>query len=189
MRMELRRLGLAAAVFFACAGQALAVDHTAPKGPPPAHAVCDGTLRAIANTTHARMTPCLVHRGTVVIETMYYQNASRVGGTALAAYPEATVRIGLGDRVELFVDAPSNVAKSGENGLGVFYFTHPGFGLKAQLSNSSTFASSFSIETRPQLHALAHLSLLPMADATLTGSWILHRSNIVLSAQAGALLF
>ena len=187
--MELRGLGLTAAVFLACAGQALAIDHAAPKGPPPAHAVCDGTLRALANTTHARMTPCLVRRGSVVVETMYYQNASSVGGTALAAYPEATVRIGLADRLEIFVDAPSDVAKSGENGLGVFYFTHPGFGLKAQLSSSSTFASSFSVETRPQLHALAHLSLLPMADATLTGSWMLHHSNIVLSAQTGAFLF
>jgi len=120
---------------------------------------------------------------------MYYQNASRVGGTALANFPEATFRIGLTPRVELFIDAPSEVAKSGENGAGVFYFTHPGFGLKAQLSSSSSFASSFSVETRPQLHALAHLSLLPVADATFTGAWMLRRSNIVVTTQTGAFWF
>ena len=87
------------------------------------------------------------------------------------------------------MDAPSDVAKSGNNGLGVFYFTHPGFGVKAQLSSSNTFASSLSVETSPQLHALAHLSLVPVADATFTGSWMFKRSDIVVTAQAGAFWF
>jgi hypothetical protein len=186
--MELRFLGVLAAVFFALSGVAPAVEQAAPKGPP-IKAICDQSLRSIANTTHARATPCIVRRGHIVIETMYYQNASSVGGTALAAYPEATFRIGLTPNLELFIDAPSDVAKSGENGAGVFYFTHPGFGLKAQLSSSSSFASSLSLETRPQLHALAHLSLLPVADATFTGSWMLRRSEIMVTAQTGAFWF
>lgn len=177
-----------AVVFFACSAPALAVDQPAPKGPP-VRSICDQSLRSIANTSHARMTPCIVRRGQIVIETMYYQNASSVGGTALAAYPEATIRLGLSPRVEVFLDAPSDVAKSGSNGLGVFYFTHPGFGLKATLSNSSTFASSVSVETTPQLHALAHLSLIPVADITFTGSWMPRRSNLIFSAQAGAFWF
>lgn len=189
MRMGLRYLGFMAAAFLAFGAPALAVDHVVPRGPIPAKGVCDGSIRAVANSNHARMTPCLVRRGSVVIETMYYQNASRVGGTALAAYPEATVRIGLGDRLELFIDAPSDVAKSGEGGLGVFYFTHPGFGLKAQLSSGKTFASSVSFETSPPLHALAHLSLIPVANAAFTGSWVSPRSNVVLTAQAGAFWF
>lgn len=189
MKMELRHLGFTAAVFLALAGPARANEQVAPRAAAPAKAVCDGSLRALANTSHARMTPCLVNRGTVVVESMYYQNASRVGGTALAAYPEATLRIGLGDRLELFIDAPSDVAKSGEGGLGVFYFTHPGFGIKAQLSSGKTFASSISFETTPQLYALAHLSLIPVADAAFTGSWIPARSNVVLSAQVGAFWF
>jgi hypothetical protein len=188
MRMELRVLGGIAAAFFAFSAPALAVDQPAPKGPP-VKAVCDQSLRSIANTSHARMSPCIVRRGQMVIETMYYQNASSEGGTALAAYPEATFRIGLSPRLELFVDAPSDVAKSGTHGEGVFYLTHPGFGAKALLSSSSTFASSLSVETSPQLHALAHLSLIPVADATLTGSWMLRRSKIVLTVQAGAFLF
>jgi hypothetical protein len=188
--MELRYLGFTAAVFLAFSLPAQAVSHVVPRGPAAAKtAVCDGSLRALANTSHARMTPCLVKRGSVVIESMYYQNASSIGGTALAAYPEATVRIGLGNRLELFIDTPSDVAKSGDAGLGVFYFTHPGFGLKAQLSSGKTFASSFSLESSPRLNALAHLSLIPVGEAQFTGSWISSRSNIVLSAQAGAFWF
>lgn len=186
--MELRVFGGIAVAFFACSALALAVDQPAPKGPP-VQTICDQSLRSIANTSHARMTPCVVRRGQIVIETMYYQNASSVGGTALAAYPEATIRIALSPRVEFFVDAPSDVAKSGNNGLGVFYFTHPGFGLKALLSSSSTFASSVSVETNPQLNALAHLSLIPLTDLTFTGSWMPRRSNLIFSAQAGAFWF
>jgi hypothetical protein len=186
--MELRISGGIAAAFFACSAAALAIDQPAPKGPP-VKAVCDQSLRSIANTSHARMSPCIVRRGQLVVESMYYQNASSEGGTALAAYPEATFRIGISPRVELFVDAPSDVAKSGTHGEGVFYLTHPGFGLKALLSSSSTFATSISVESSPQLHALAHLSLIPLADATLTASWMPRRSAIVLTAQAGAFLF
>lgn len=62
-------------------------------------------------------------------------------------------------------------------------------GIKALLSSSGTFASSLSVETNPQLNALAHLSLIPVADATVTGSWMPRRSNVVLSAQAGAFWF
>jgi hypothetical protein len=186
--MELRVFGAIAAAFFAYSGVALAVEQPVPKGPP-VKAVCDQSLRSIANTSHARMTPCIVRRGQIVIETMYYQNASSVGGTALAAYPEATLRMAISPRVELFIDTPSDVAKSGTNGLGVFYFTHPGFGLKALLSSSSSFASSVSVETTPQLHALAHLSLIPVADVTFTGSWAPRRSNLIFTAQAGAFWF
>jgi hypothetical protein len=193
--MIVRFAGVTAAVFFACSGPALASgtplagDTSTRPAQPPIHAVCDGSLKSLANTSHARMNSCTVRRGQIVIESMYYQNASKVGGTALAAYPEITFRIGLTPRLELFVDAPSDVAKSGNSGLGVFYFTHPGFGLKAQLSSSNTFASSVSVETNPQLHALAHLSLVPVADATFTGSWMPRRSNLVISAQAGAFWF
>jgi hypothetical protein len=49
-----------------------------------------GTVHAIANPTHAKVNPCVVGRGHSVIDITYYQNASSVGGTALAAYPEAT---------------------------------------------------------------------------------------------------
>ena len=198
-------LGAIAAVFFALSGSALADEQplaapvplavAAPKpagstsGSRQVEALCGQTVHAIANPTHAKVNACVVARGHSVIDISYYQNASSVGGTALAAYPEATIRFGVARNLEVFVDAPSDVAKSGLDGFGVFYFTHPGFGLKAQLTQTRTFASSFSVETRPQLNALAHLSLVPIADAALTGSWAPPRSNLIFTAQAGAFLF
>ena len=200
--MELRVLGALAAVFFALSGPAGAAESpalvpTAVVAPKPAgsalsrqiEALCGGTVHAIANPTHAKVNPCVVARGHSVIDITYYQNASSVGGTALAAYPEATIRFGVARNLEVFVDAPSDVAKSGLDGLGVFYFTHPGFGLKAQLTQTRTLASSFSVETSPQLNALAHLSLVPLADAALTGSWAPPRTNLLFTAQAGAFWF
>ncbi|HET9393705.1 MAG TPA: hypothetical protein VFO29_09345 [Candidatus Rubrimentiphilum sp.] len=200
--MELRVLGAIAAVFFALSGSALAAQPAAalvPQGGT-AHrpissasrqieALCGQTVHTIANPTHAKLNACVVPRGHSVIDVTYYQNASSVGGTALAAYPEATIRFGVARNLEVFMDAPSDVAKSGVDGLGVFYFTHPGFGLKASLKQTRVFASSFSVESRPQLNALAHLSLVPMAEAALTGSWAPPRSNLILTAQAGAFWF
>lgn len=200
--MELRVLGVLAAVFFALSGSALAAEPPAalvPQGgtatKPVAstsrqiEALCGQSVHTIANPAHAKLNACVVAPGHSVIDITYYQNASSVGGTALAAYPEATIRFGVARNLEVFVDAPSDVAKSGLDGLGVFYFTHPGFGLKAQLTQTRVFASSISIETRPQLNALAHLSLVPLADAALTGSLAPPRSNLVFTAQASALLF
>jgi len=200
--MELRGPGALAAVFFALSAPAVAAEH--PSGLVPAavaaskpasaashqvEALCGQTVHAVANPTHAKLNPCVVARGHSVIDVTYYQNASSVGGTALAAYPEATIRFGIARNLEVVVDAPSDVARSGLDGLGVFYFTHPGFGLKAQLKQTRVFASSFSVETRPQLSTLAHLSLVPLADAALTGSWAPPRTNLTLTAQAGALRF
>lgn len=201
--MELRVLGVIAAVFFALSGSALAAETPlalvpqAVAAPNPAgstvsrqiEALCGQTVHAIANPTHAKLNACVVPRGQSVIDITYYQNASKVGGTALAAYPEATIRFGVARNLEMFVDAPSDVAKSGLDGLGVFYFTHPGFGLKAQLMQTRVFASSFSVETRPQLNALSHMSLVPLAEAALTGSWAPPRSNLILTAQGGAFWF
>lgn len=201
--MEFRGLGVLAAVFLALSGSAVAAEQPLALVPPavaapkPAgstssrqiEALCGETVHAVANPTHAKLNPCVVGRGHTVIDITYYQNASKVGGTALAAYPEATVRIGVARNVEVFFDAPSDVAKSGLNGLGVFYFTHLGVGVKAQLTRTPVFVSSVSFETRPQLNALAHLSLEPMANAELTGSWAPRRSNLVFTAQAGAFWF
>jgi hypothetical protein len=130
--MELRFLGAIAAVFFALFGtaaadeQPLALVPSAVAAPKPAgstvgsrqvEALCGETVHAIANPTHdAKVNPCLVGRGHSVIDITYYQNASSVGGTALAAYPEATIRFGIARNLEVFVDAPSDVAKSGLDG-------------------------------------------------------------------------
>src|SRR5271170_4123757 len=42
--------------------------------------------------------PCATAPGTLLIEALYYQNASSVGGTALAAYPLLRLRTGIVNR-------------------------------------------------------------------------------------------
>ena len=81
---------------------------------------CAGSsLQDLASRTHAKATPCVAPRHRFILETTYYQNASRIGGSALAAYPEARIRYGMAPRLELFVDTPSEIAKSGERGRGI----------------------------------------------------------------------
>jgi hypothetical protein len=150
---------------------------------------CNGSLSAMANSTHAKLDACVVQPQEVVVETTYYQNASKVGGTALAAYPEMSVRVGAAPHVEAFFDVPSDVAKSGYDGEGIFYVTHPGFGLKEQLFSYGTFAISFSLEARPPLDALAHMTVLPLETAALSSQWLPRASNVSLGMQIGALQF
>jgi hypothetical protein len=80
---------------------------------------------------------------------VYYQNASRVGGTALAAYPLVRLRTGIVPRLELVVDAPSQVAESGLHGLGLYPTTHLGYGLNYTLKSDAHMASAFRVEMVP----------------------------------------
>jgi hypothetical protein len=52
---------------------------------------------------------CTVPAGGILLESLYYQNASHVGGTALAAYPLLQVTAGVARRVEFIADLPSQV--------------------------------------------------------------------------------
>jgi len=184
--MTNRILGALCAAVFLCTAAASAAQQTAPVAP--SKAVCTGSLRNVADRTHAKINACVAPLHQLIVQTTYYQNASKEGGTALAALPELTLRYGLSDGVELFVDAPSDIAKSGQRGLGVFYLTHPGYGIKASLARSARAAYAVSFETRPPLDAMAHLSLLPQAELAFTGEWRI-TSRWSAQAQAGALLF
>ena len=183
--MKNRVLGVLCAAVFLCTAAAPAAEQTLQA---PAKAVCTGGLRNVADKTHAKINACIAPLHGLIVQTTYYQNASREGGTALAALPEMTLRYGLSDGVEIFVDAPSDIAKSGQRGLGVFYLTHPGYGIKASLARSPRSAYAVSFETRPPLDAMAHLSLLPQAELAFTGEWRI-TSRWSAQAQAGALLF
>ena len=62
--------------------------------------------------------PCATAPGSVLIEMLYFRNASRVGGTALAAYPLVRIQTGIVRNLEFVLDTPSQVAMSGEAGAG-----------------------------------------------------------------------
>lgn len=93
--------------------------------------------------------PCAVAPGSLLVETVYYQNASRVGGTALAAYPLVRLRTGLVRNLELVVDPPSQVAESGLHGLGLYPTTRLGYGLNYTFASNARMASSFGVEMVP----------------------------------------
>ncbi|HET9028796.1 MAG TPA: hypothetical protein VFN49_01350 [Candidatus Aquilonibacter sp.] len=130
-----------------------------------------GSLWSMASRTHAKLTPCVAKPHALILETTYYQNASRVGGTALAAFPEARVRYGALADVELFVDAPSEIAKSGQRGAGIYFMTQTGVGAKYQFARAHDVVYSISAETHPPLGALANLNLIPLSDVHLSANW------------------
>jgi hypothetical protein len=111
---------------------------------------CAGaSLLAVIDGTGDLPSPCAVGAGSFLMESLYYQNASKVGGTALAAYPMFRLRAGLARRVELVLDTPSQVAQSGLAGRGLYPSSQPGFGLNYTLAASARYALALRAEARP----------------------------------------
>jgi hypothetical protein len=146
-----------------------------------------GTVKAVASPTHSRLNRCIAAHE-IVLETTYYQNASKVGGTALAAFPEARLRYGLTQRLEVFYDTPSEIAVSGERGAGIYYMTHPGLGAHFEFARIGSVSYSFTAEGHPPLGALANLHLDPIFDSHLTANWS-GTARDDFAAQAGYLNF
>lgn len=94
--------------------------------------------------------PCVAAPGSLIIETVYFQNASRVGGTALAAYPLVRLRTGIASRLEVVLDTPSQIAESGLHGLGLYPTTHLGYGLNYNVLATSRMALGIGSELVPQ---------------------------------------
>ena len=82
-------------------------------------------------------------------EMLYYQNASRAGGTALAAYPLVRLRTGIIRHLEVVLDTPSQVAENGLAGAGLYPTTHAGFGLNYTVASNARVAASFGVELLP----------------------------------------
>jgi hypothetical protein len=146
-------------VFFFCAAiggtPALAdsVAFTASSG-----LVQGDALRNVCGTSNPSFTtddlsgitsPCATAPGSVLIEMLYFQNASRIGGTALAAYPLVRIQTGIVRNLEFVLDTPSQVAMSGEAGAGLYPTTHAGYGLNYTFASNARSAASFGMELVP----------------------------------------
>lgn len=92
---------------------------------------------------------CPTAHGTGIIDATYFQNASAVGGTALAAFPLVRLRAGVANRVEAFVDTPSSVAESLLGGAELNPTTHLGYGLAYLLRDNPRSALSADIAAVP----------------------------------------
>jgi hypothetical protein len=93
--------------------------------------------------------PCTLAPGHFLFEALYYQNASKVGGTALAAFPLFQVQAGVFRRVDLVLDAPSQIAESGKHGAGLFPRSHASYGARYLFVQSQRLALTTSFAVAP----------------------------------------
>ncbi|HTV92687.1 MAG TPA: hypothetical protein VMG98_08215 [Verrucomicrobiae bacterium] len=147
-------------------------------------------LGARAVTTHAaactkaRAEHCVVKPHRVAVSTMYYQNASKVGGTALAGYPLLRARYGVAPNVEVFYDAPTELAISSH---GAHYeMAHAGLGAQGTIAQDGGVALMLTAQSRPPLSPLANLYVLPLADVHVTAAWA-ETNGANFAAQLGML--
>ena len=106
-------------------------------------------LTDVAQGSSAIPSPCTVAPGAFLLEGLYYQNASKVGGTALAAYPLLQVQAGIFHRVDLVVDAPSQIAESGLAGAGLYPRSHSSYGARYLFAQSQRLALATSFAVSP----------------------------------------
>ncbi len=183
-----RTLGLflAALLFAATAQTGISV---ARQSQTTAHVSCsDGSLQLVGSHTHGKRSACIVKPHRAMVETTYYQNASKVGGSALAAFPEMRLRYGLARHIELFVDPPSEIAKSGLRGTGIYFMSRIGLGAKVELPPLQGIATSLSLESHPPLEAMAYLKTFPLFDMHLDSSVSL-QPNLTANVEVGTLAF
>jgi hypothetical protein len=112
--------------------------------------ICSGAeLSAIVTGSSQIPSPCMVPTGSVVIETLYYQNASRVGGTALAAYPMLQLSAGVARRIGVVFDPPTQIAESGLRGAGIYSRSHSSYGIRYRLFQTPRIALGVGFAVAP----------------------------------------
>jgi len=121
-----------------------------------ADAICAPTNAPVFEDTIGGITsPCATAPGTLVVETTYMQNASQIGGTALATYPTITLRTGIVQNLAFVLDPPSEVAQSGVRGLGVYVPTHLGYGLSYTAAQTGRMALAVFTSVLPPVNRFA----------------------------------
>jgi hypothetical protein len=106
-------------------------------------------LAQVENRPNVDWSACVVELDETLLETGYYQNASSVGASAIAEYPNAQVRTGVASNLELVLNPPTQVDVSGNRGKGFFSLSDPGVGFKYQVADNATGAVDFGGEIRP----------------------------------------
>jgi hypothetical protein len=127
--------------------------------------------------------PCLLAPGSAQIDAIYLQNASRIGQTALAAYPMFRVRAGFARRLEAVVDLPSQIAESGPGNNGLYPMTHLGYGLNYQLAQSARSALALITEVLPPTSRFAPVQSQPKYLIGLTSDLAVN-DKVTLGATA-----
>jgi hypothetical protein len=133
----------ASAILVACAiALTPAIAHAADSA-----ALCaSSNVDDVANRPNVAWNSCVVDYRDLLVESGYYQNASSVGSSEIAEYPNVEIRAGVARALELVFDAPTQVDRSLNNGHGEYTFSNPGVGFKYQLSDSVASALSLGAE-------------------------------------------
>jgi hypothetical protein len=118
---------------------------------------------------------------------MYYQNASKVGGTAVAGYPELQARYAVSGALQTFYDAPTELAISAIHG-GRYVMAHPGLGIEDEIAKDGAVTFTLSAQSHPQLTPLANLYLIPLSDLHLAATWS-NAAQTNFAAEVGTLNF
>lgn len=147
--------------------------------------VCDPTnLFSVVDRAVAGTSPCTLRNHTYELETGYYQNASTVGGSQLAAYPLSILRYAATPSLEVFFDPTTRIAKNGMNGKGIYTWSRSGAGLKLRLVNTGDTAVAFRVNYTPQADETATISTRNRFDAGVIARSVLS-SKFALSATVG----
>lgn len=140
-----------------------------------ADACSDTSLASSATGSSAVLSPCAVAAGALLVESLYYQNASQVGGTALAAYPLVRLRFGIAPRLEAVLEPPSQIAESGLHGAGLYPSSHSGYGLDYTFAQSARAAWGAGLAVIPPASLYAPSETQPKYQLDVTTKYRLSR--------------
>jgi hypothetical protein len=173
-------------LFFACA-VALTETVSAPAAADTAPSACDSASPAFTTDDLSGISaPCAVVPGALLVETLYYQNASRDGGTALAAYPLFRLRAGVVRHLEVVADTPSQIAESGPHGIGLYPTTQLGYGLDYTFASGARTAAGFGVEVRPPSSRFTVNQTQPKYVLDLTTGFALNRRATLSAIATGS---
>jgi hypothetical protein len=147
-RAPVRRLGTVVALFLASIS-GLAVAPANAQSVPLVSLCGVGDHFALSDDLSGTWSPCTTQPGKVFAEVTYLQNASAVGGTALATYPMLHLRTGITKNLEFVFQSPSQIAESGQRGMGLYPMTHLGYGLRYTVTQTNRFGLAVLAETLP----------------------------------------
>jgi hypothetical protein len=145
----------------------------------------DASIASSATGSSAVLSPCAVTAGTLLVESLYYQNASQVGGTALAAYPLVRLRLGIAPRTDIVLEPPSQIAESGLHGAGLYPSSHSGYGLEHTFAQSARAAWGAALEVVPPASLYAPSETQPKYRLDVATKYRVNR-RLALKGTVGA---
>ncbi len=123
----------------------------------------------------------------MVVNSLYYQNASKVGGTALAGYPMLHIDAGVAPRTDLNIYAPSQLAQSGLRGAGLYPHTDAGIGVSYDFVDLSRTSLGIGVAERPPLSLYSTKSAQPSFALDSTAFYRLSQIISLSGYAAGAM--